>query len=502
MTHEFDGKLVAEKYRIESLIGESDSGDLFSGRHEILDKPVTVKILPQALSIDARWARRFIDESRSASALSHPNILNLTDFGSDARGVTYAVYEPIEGVQLSEVVTGALDEKRSIEIARQIAAAASAAHAKKLVHGHLNPQNAFIDIDESGVDHVKVYGFGGDPMSVERDADPRYLAPEQCNAFPVADHRSDIYALAVILYEMLSGVLPFEGTTVAEIQTKLTTEPPPPLSAFRKDLNPEIEPVILTAMSAIPERRYQAMAAFAEDLELLSNRIAPARVAAAGTSKRNIWKTATIAFAGIAILAAGLIYFTSARKTDPTTQLQADAGSFPVQPIGPATGAQEESLARLPAMTDAEIMATTAEPLPGTFPGGDGYNAWSNGVVPPIGAPPLGVVVPQAGAPLNQTAPPLGPVQPGGQVVTINPNGGSQFMPQDGGVILVPVPKTPEPTPTPKPPAANTQVQPSPTPAKTFVKPGDVKPAGDTKAKPATPGKTNKKPDDDLQLKQ
>ena len=493
------GKLVADKYRIESVIAERDSGDLFAGRNEIMDNPVTVKILPQALSVDARWAKRFIDESRAASSVAHPNILNLIDFGSDARGVTYAVYEPIDGKPLSDVLIGAFDEKRAIEIAKQIAAALSAAHSKMLVHGRLNPQSVFLETDESRVDHIKVYGFGGDPMSVERDADPRYLAPEQCNAFPAADERSDIYSLAVILYQMLSGVLPFEGATTSEIQAKLTTEPPPPLSAFRKDLNPEIEPIILTAMSAIAERRYQTMAAFAEDLGLLSSRIAPVKVDAATAPKRNIWKTATIAFAGIAVLAAGLVYLTSVRKTDPTTQLQADAGSLPVQPIGPATGAQEESLARLPALTDAEILATTANPLADTLPGGDGYNAWANGGSPPIGAPPLGAI-PPAGAPLNQGVPPID-VQPGGQIYSVPSSGsGSQFMPQDSGVILVPVPKTPEPTPTPRAPTANTTVPTSttsgPKPLATPV----------PKNKPATaPGKTapaTKKPGDELDLQQ
>lgn len=469
---ELVGKLIAEKYRIESLIGEADAGDLFAARNEITDTAVTVKILPQALAMDMRWAKRFIDESRSASSVNHENILNLTDFGSDVKGVCYAVFEPIVGTQLSELLTSSLDEGRAIRIAKQVASAVSAAHAKKLVHGRISPQSIFVKTDDKNTDHVKVYGFGGDPLNVERDTDPRYLAPEQTTAYPVADDRTDVYLLGITLYEMLSGVLPFEGKTAAEVQAKVSNEPPPPLSAFRKDLNPEIEPIILTAMAVNADRRYQTMAAFAEDLDLLANRIAPAKTVAASAagSGRSVWKTAGIAFAGIAFLAVALIYATSVRQTDPTEQTQADAASFPVQPISPATGMQEESLARLAPLTEAEIMASTMDVPPGTLPGGDGYSAWANGGAAPIGAPPLGYV-PLAGAPLTQgNAPPLGYVPQGGQVVTVDPsvNGGSQFMPQDGGVILVPVPVNPDTSPATKPtpaqtkPAANT-AQPSAT---------------------------------------
>jgi hypothetical protein len=236
---------------------------------------------------------------------------------------------------------------------------------------------------------------------------------------------------------------------------KQKTEPPAPLSAFRRDLHPEIEPIVLSAIAADPERRYQTVREFAEDLEmLLGAPISPVAAAVDDAPKRNIWQTAFIALAGISLLAVALIYATSGRKTDPTTQMQADVGSFPVQPIGPATGAQEESLAKLPAMTDAEIMATSAmEQPPGTLPGGDGFNAWANGVAPPPGAP------------LQNYVP------PGGQVYTIDPNTGSQFMPPDGGVILVPIPANTntavKPTPTPKTPPANAAVPPSLSPSAT-----------------------------------
>ncbi|CAN5421101.1 hypothetical protein BH10ACI3_BH10ACI3_05980 [soil metagenome] len=483
------GKLVADKYRIESLIRESESGDLFLGRHEVLDKPVTVKILAAALAIDARWVKRFVDEARAASAISHHNVLNITDFGTDAKSVSYAVYEPTKGRTLADIIAGEspLEEKRALSIARQIAAAVASAHARKIIHGRLTPQFVFINDDDTSPDEVKIYGFGADPMHVARDADPRYLSPEQCSAFPVAGEGSDVYSLGVMLYELLSGVVPFDGKTIAEVSAKQASEPPAPLSAFRRDLHPAVEPIVLSAMAADPERRYPTMAAFAEDLDTLAGGAATAKAAAATAAgpKRNIWQTAFIVLAGALIIGAGLIYSTSTRKTDPTENLVAEVGFLPVQPIGPATGAQEESLAKLPAMTEAEIMAAGMAQTPDMVPGGDGYNAWANG-----GAPP-------PGAPLNSGGvgvPPVGYVQPGGQYYTVEP-GGSQFMPQDGGVILVPVPANTavKPSPTPKTPAGNTAVQPSPAPSIT-PKPLATPPKNDKSVtgqpktdKPATP---------------
>ncbi len=488
--NEFAGKLVADKYRIEELIRESESGDLYTGHHEVQDRPVTIKMLPSAYSVDTRWVKRFIDEARAASSLDHPNILNISDFGTDARGISYAVYESSDVQTLADLVGSepAFDEKRALDISSQIAAGVTAAHAKKIVHGRLDPKNIFV----SEGDVIKVSGFGGDPMYIVRDADPRYLAPEQCTAFPAADERSDVFSLGVLLYEMLSGSVPYDGATTTDILAKQNAEPPPPLSAFRRDLHPEIEPIVLSAMAADPERRYSNMAAFAEDLNILSGRLGvplKAAAAAAGvTRKRSIWQTAFVVLAGISIFAAALIYATSVRKTDPTTQLVADAGSLPVQPIGPATGAQEESLARLPAMTDAEILAnsmTSADDLPG----GDGYNAWANGGVPPAGAP-LGV--PITGVPLNQTFPP-DYVPQGGQVYTIEP-GGSQFMPSEG-VILVPVPMNTntavKPDPTTKTPPANTAVKPAPETKPTPKPMATPPPKGN---KPAATQPKNEKP--------
>jgi len=170
----------------------------------------------------------------------------------------------------------------------------------------------------------------------------------------------------------------------------------------------------------------------------------------AAEKKQDPWKTAFIVLVGVVLLSAVLIYSTSSPRTEPTTALQADANGQPVQPLNPASGVEEERLAAMPA--DAISSNSNIATQPGQIPGGDGYNAWANGGVPPAGAPRTG---------------------PGGGYVTV-PNTGSQFMPpecimQPSGIYLCPVPANAnaavKPTPSPKATPQNANVQPSPTPA-------------------------------------
>lgn len=494
------GKIIAGKYRIDSLIRETEVGDFYRGTNLGTGAPVTVKTLAPAMAIDQRYVDRFLRDEHAAAAVTHPNLLNNLEIGRDEHGTPHSVYEGMDGGLLSAMIreNGPLPVADAISIAKQAASALSTAHTAGLVHGGLNPDKVFVDT-EAGV-FAKVFDFGARTHARNSMSAAGYLSPEQCAVPPTFDERSDIYSLGVLLYEMLAGERPYSGSTPAETIAKQSAEPPPPLSAFRQDLHPQIEPVILSSMSRNPELRYQTMADLEEDLARIGSEIgvdipavavAQTASAAAGRSK---WQTAGIAIAGVVILAAALIYVTTVRQTNPTASLAPDANSLPVQPINPATGAQEDALTKLGDLGDASLVPNSSMELPGTLPGGDGFNAWANGGMPPAGAPLSGSVIP--GPPVGGPQPPQY-IPPGGQTVTVDPNGGSVFMPNEGGVILVPIPQTedttPKATPTPKTPAANTSVKPAGTPNPTAT-PATAPsgPAAETTKPKAEPGKPKK----------
>ncbi|HQZ82346.1 MAG TPA: protein kinase [Pyrinomonadaceae bacterium] len=484
MTSDLIGKLVADKYRIESLILESDSGDLFRAVHESRATPLILELLPRAFSVDGRWAKKFLDRARIAGGISHPNALRLEDYGEDSRGNVYAVYENVNAELLDSLITRPLPQIQAIGIARDIAQALEAAHERGVLHGALSPKKVLV---ESGSD-AKVYGFGGERFDIPGDKDSEYLAPEQSNAYPIADTRSDTYALGKILKRMLAGPATVDGAA----------------DALPENIHPELTPIIETATAPDPELRYPSATAFREDLDRIYAESGGNAILPKASKKHNIWQTAFIALCGIVVLAGVFIYATYSRGSDPTVTMKVDEGSLPVQPINPATGAQEEALLKSAPIGDPSSLQDPY--LNGATPGGDGYNAWANGVMPPAGAPLSGTTTgPLAGSqfPQNPQNPQNGippqAIGPPGERVTVQP-GGSVFMPNEGGVILVPVPKTqePEPTNTPKNNAANTAVKNPPgtaTPPKTTATPAKTteKPAASATESKKVPAKSAKK---------
>ena len=482
MTGEFEGKDLAEKYEVGQLVRRGEIGDIYRGRHIFMDRPVTLRIVPRALAVDNEIVRRFFDEAKTASRMTHPNVLNVIDFGSSSDGIVYSVYEGEDSETLAAMLqdSGKLPVHAALDITRQAAAGLAVVHEHGLVHGNLTPESILVATEPDETYHAKLFGIGSDgPMAASRsDADAgasdfAYLAPEQCSGADKADARTDVYSLGIIAYEMLAGEPPFSGTRASDVMLKHTEEAPPPLSSFRHDLPPTIEPVLLKALAKDPELRYQTAGEFVDDLSRAATS-QPALAGVATAAVNNIWKTAFIVLAGISLLSVFLIYATSSKQTDPRTVLQPDANGQPVQPINPATGAEEQNLAAMPGMMP-EIMGNSNSSQPGVAPGGDGYNPWASGA-PPAGAPP-------------QTY-----TGPGGQTINIPP-GQSPFMQEipagctmtPSGLLLCPVvTPTPKPTATPRPPAANTNT--------TVTPPPEVRPTATPARTPAAPAGTPERP--------
>ncbi len=504
MLDQFIGQTLADKYRIDSLLRDGDFGKIYRATHLLMDKPVTVKILAPALAVDANIVKQFSAEARTVSHISHPNILNVTDFGSEKNGAVYIVLEGADGETLKEAVgrEGKFSVDRAVNIAAQTSAALSAAHAYKIKHGNLNGENILLTKAANNEETVKVLDFGAISVDGNDLTDDEtyaenleYRSPEQNSSIAEVDERSDIYALGVIFYEMLAGEVPYAADTPTALLLKQAENPPAPLSAFRTDLPDAIEPIILKALAKNPELRYQSAHEFTDDLNRAVGNfggtetiVVQKSAAMSNNAKNNLWKTAFVVLAGISLLAIGLIYATSSKQTNPATQMQTDINGQPVQPLNPATGMNEFGASNMMPYTPQMLANSNMMPMPGgipqTVPGGDGfgdgYNPWARGVPPP-GAPTY--------------------VPPGGQVIDpSNPNG-SIFMPD--GTVLVPVPVNgnvnanikPAATPTGKltPPTANTNAQatpaptvtPQPSPAKTPNPPAPKPTAQPTKTPPA-----------------
>lgn len=275
------GRVVAGRYRIEALIGEGGMGEVYRARHLLLDKLVAIKILVDARAVP-RAAERFFREAQATAKIGHPHIVDITDFGETEDGAVFIAMELLEGEDLADML---LRERRvpwprARAMAVQICRALQAAHAQGIVHRDLKPENCFRIRRDGDPDYVKVLDFGIAKF-LRPDSGRRrltrtgavfgtveYMAPEQARGKEI-DHRVDIYALGVILYELLTGRVPFDGEEWMEIAMKHVSEPVVPPSRI---LGPGVLPigvdeVLGRALAKDPAQRYPTMTAFERALE-------------------------------------------------------------------------------------------------------------------------------------------------------------------------------------------------------------------------------------------
>jgi eukaryotic-like serine/threonine-protein kinase len=292
------------KYKLHEIVGRGGMGVVYRAEHVYIGKEVAVKILHDGYGGREESIKRFLREARAASLINHPNIVDVTDFGKSNDGTVFFVMELLHGEPLDALMQRErrLDLLRSITIVNQISGALGAAHAKGIVHRDLKPENVMLTRregrrelirqinDESGLhvvterekafDFVKILDFGvakvRDPNVNEGRVTqqgvvfgtPEYMAPETAR-IGVSDPRTDVYALGVIFYEMLTGTVPFAGETAVDVMLKVVSEPvePPRERAPGIEITPDAEHLIMKALSKDPQKRQQSMEEFHDELE-------------------------------------------------------------------------------------------------------------------------------------------------------------------------------------------------------------------------------------------
>jgi serine/threonine protein kinase len=279
------GQTLDGRYYVENKIGEGGMGVVFSARHSVIERPLAIKVLKREAMRDTATIRRFIQEAKAASRIGHPNIVDVTDFGTTPDGMTYSVMEFVPGQTLGTAIRlGApFAPVRAIRITAQIARALAAAHGKGIVHRDLKPENVFLLDRDGRPDFVKIVDFGIAKVTPPpgKTAEPRltragsvfgtpeYMATEQAAGRSDTDGRVDIYALGVIFYEMICGGVPHRGDSMVRTLAMQMLDPIEPPSKVRPDLAiaPELEAVVMRALVKKREQRYQTMGELLEALE-------------------------------------------------------------------------------------------------------------------------------------------------------------------------------------------------------------------------------------------
>jgi eukaryotic-like serine/threonine-protein kinase len=272
------GRVLGDRYRVLSRLGEGGMGTVYLCEHAVLHRRFAIKLLRREAAADPELVDRFRNEAISASRIGQENVVEVLDFGAEEDGVLYYVMEALDGRSLGALIReeGPLPVPRALEVLDQICRALGAAHASGVVHRDVKPDNVFLARREDGTQRAKVIDFGishvppaagGERITREGAliGTPEYMAPEQAAGGEV-DPRTDVYAVGVLAFEMLTGTLPLEGATpVATLVAHQTCTPDPP-SRRAPGVPPEVDALVLRALAKRPEDRFPTMDALAAEV--------------------------------------------------------------------------------------------------------------------------------------------------------------------------------------------------------------------------------------------
>jgi eukaryotic-like serine/threonine-protein kinase len=393
------------KYKLHQIVGRGGMGVVYRGEHIYIGKEVAVKILHDGYGGREESIKRFLREARAASLINHPNIVDITDFGKSNDGTVFFVMEFLHGEPLDSLMQRErrLELIRAITIVNQIAGALGAAHAKGIVHRDLKPENVMLTkregrrelvrqiTDESGLhtvterekdfDFVKILDFGvakvRDPNVSEGRVTqqgvvfgtPEYMAPETAR-IGVSDPRTDIYALGVIFYEMLTGTIPFAGETAVDVMLKVVSEPvtPPRVRAPGTEITPEAESLIMKALAKDPLKRHQSMEELHEELQRCYGSVRYRRSIERSIAEGPVpQKRNSLQMSGTIVTPPG------------TPQVRGDELSPGAAAGGPIllTRKKERKRTTLPLELQADPAADQPTPLPVVTAEGGGHDEWS-----------------------------------------------------------------------------------------------------------------------------
>jgi serine/threonine protein kinase/HD-like signal output (HDOD) protein len=260
-------------FRILGLLGQGAMGQVYKAEHQVIGRKAAIKVLAPKVAENPDIVARFFDEARAVNDIRHPNIVEVTDLGYVGHQ-PYLVMEMLDGETLEDRLqrTAMLSPVEAVRIAAQVASAVGAAHDHGIVHRDLKPANLFICRHPDYPDYVKVLDFGVAKLSDERNphnhqrttwgaviGTPAYMSPEQCLGEATLDHRSDIYSLGIVLYQMVTGRCPFEGDTLGRMTLCHVQIQPRPPRELRPELPPELNRIILRALEKERDHRFPSM---------------------------------------------------------------------------------------------------------------------------------------------------------------------------------------------------------------------------------------------------
>jgi serine/threonine protein kinase len=267
-------------YHITATLGAGGMGTVFLAEHPVIGSKVALKAIHSQFAGSAEAFARFVNEAKAVNQIGHDHIIDITDFGATPSGDHYFMMEYLEGDSLADAISreGPFPPARALSIAAQIADALGASHSHGVIHRDLKPENVFLIVRDGVADFVKVLDFGLAKLTNPDDlptyesragavmGTAYYMAPEQCEGLPQLDGRADVYALGVILFEMLTGMVPFGGDGFVPILVKQVSVPPPAARSIIPSLPPALDSILFRSLAKHPTRRFQTMGEFREAL--------------------------------------------------------------------------------------------------------------------------------------------------------------------------------------------------------------------------------------------